>query len=174
MRKYVTQPVSTPGDVIYKAAQDLIKALGRKSNWLGDEQKHAIKRLSSIFNEVAQQKQQEWDVPASPLSVPHQSVSPQRVAPQRVATPPTLVPPASTHPVSVSPSIVEAGANMPQRIQQELQALECNDNHVDAPPAYRIRSRTRCSTSVTNMACALCTAAAIENCCVTSQKAAAR
>ena len=45
MHKHVTQPESTPGDVVCKAAQDLTKALDRRSNWLGEEQKYNLTPL---------------------------------------------------------------------------------------------------------------------------------
>ena len=39
--------------------------------------------------------------------------------------------------------IVESGNIMPKRIQQELHALDCDQDHNNAPPAHSTRSRTR-------------------------------
>ena len=73
-----------------------------------------------------------------------------------------------------SQQIVESGNNMPRRLQRELQALQSDADHVDVPPARSTTSRTRSASSVSNMARALCTAAAIANCCVAPRKASAR
>ena len=71
--------------------------------------------------------------------------------------------------------IVESGlAGLPKRLTNELRALESDGDHSAATPAQSTRSRTRKPSTITNMARALCTAAAIANCGVTPQAAAAR
>ena len=59
LHKHITRPPLTDGDVVAKAAHDLSAALGRKQNWLGDEQMRDLKRLSEIFSEIARMKAKE-------------------------------------------------------------------------------------------------------------------
>ena len=72
--------------------------------------------------------------------------------------------------------IVESGPKaMPKRVQRELRALTDSDNdHADVPPARSTRSQTRATRSMSNIAKAMCAAAAITNCRVSAHKAASR
>ncbi len=84
MHKQITRPALTDGDVLAKAAHDLIAALKRRQNWLGDEQCHDLESLADVFQEAASGKnaspvlslwpQQQKEMPSS-----------LRVAPPRVA-----------------------------------------------------------------------------------------
>ncbi len=49
MHKHITRPALTDGDVLAKAAHDLIAALKRRQNWLGDEQHHNLESLENVF-----------------------------------------------------------------------------------------------------------------------------
>ena len=90
-------------------------------------------------------------------------------ADEAVATPP------NQEAQSPSQLIVESGLQgLPKRIMRELNALRSNNDHQDASPARSTRSKTRTSTSVSNMARALCTAAAVANCAVSARQAATR
>ncbi|KAL7525184.1 hypothetical protein ACHAXR_004198, partial [Thalassiosira sp. AJA248-18] len=191
MHKHITQPALTQGDVVSKAAHDLIEALKGKNNWLGQEQERDLKQLSSIFKEVATAKQnspqQVKVVDAHPESrVPSPRVPTSRVQAEDDAT--TRQPTEAAAQEQVVASIpeglmasipegliVESAANgLPKRLQRELKGLDSNGDHDDSPPASGTRSKTRSSNSMTAMARALCTAAVIANCCVTPHQASAR
>ena len=66
VHKCVTKPALTPGDVMSKAARDLTKALQGKSDWLGEEQKHDLQQLSTIFKEAAEKAKQDSHNPCEP------------------------------------------------------------------------------------------------------------
>lgn len=53
MHRHLTQPALTPGDVINKAAHDLIQVLKGKHNWAGQEQKQDLKTLSEVFRSMS-------------------------------------------------------------------------------------------------------------------------
>ena len=177
MHKYVTQPALTKEDLVCKAAQDLIKALKGKINKLGDEQEGDLKELSSIFQQVATQHAHSPQRNQSPVPQQQQSRRRQqeKAAEPRVPSPrvESIEPPQA--PAAAEPQlIVESGQNMPKRLQRELQALQSDTDHSASAPAQSTRSKTRSARSVSNMARAFCTAAAIANCCVNPRQAAAR
>ena len=73
-----------------------------------------------------------------------------------------------------SQRLIVASRGLPKRCTRELQALQSNQQMDAEPPANRTRAKTRKTSSMTSMAKAFCTAAAIANCCISPQKAAAR
>jgi len=58
MHKQITQPALMLGDTRSKAAHDPIKALRDKQNGLGEQHKHNLQQLSSIFKDVAKKQKQ--------------------------------------------------------------------------------------------------------------------
>ena len=176
MHKYVTQPALTPGDVMSKAAHDLIKALRGKKNWLGDKQQYDLKKLSNIFKDVATKTRLTSPSPAETKTTPSKQQEERHTQP-RVPSPRvrSIMPQPEAPAIGASELIVESGANgLPKRLQRELQALECEADHIDLPPAARTRSKTRSATSFSNMARAMCTVAAFAGCCVSPQQVSAR
>ncbi len=187
MHQHITRLALTNGDAVSKAAIDLIAAIKNKSNWLGDEQKHDLKSLSKIFSKIANSnKNSPDDAPRATRAAQHciqEMRTPLRVRSLRVgtsgaameATAETAAPDGGNVASKPRELIVKSGlAGLPKRIVRELQALDSNDDHVDALPARSTRSHTCKASSASNMARALCTAAAIANCCVMPQAASAR
>jgi len=181
MHKHITQPALTQGNVVSKAAHDLIKALQGKQNWLGDEQKHDLKQLSAIFQDVAQRTTPDAPDETKPLPTPR--VQPPRVVMKRPAElqldsrvhlPRVEVQETEPEEPEEAPQlIVESGQNMPKRLQREIHALRADQDHADEPPARCTRSRMRKASSVSSMARAMCIAAAVANCCIVPKQTAA-
>ncbi|KAL7542018.1 hypothetical protein ACHAWF_007069, partial [Thalassiosira exigua] len=96
--KYITWPSQTPNDLIVKAAHDLIKALRGKVNHEGQQQIEDLKRLGDVFQDIAQDKQDE-DSPSavreprvriprpSDMCAPAPRVEAARVAPEMEEAP---------------------------------------------------------------------------------------
>jgi hypothetical protein len=60
-KKYITQPIFTPADIITKALNDLTSALKEKNNDEGIRQLEALKRLDAILNNVPEPVQTQED-----------------------------------------------------------------------------------------------------------------
>ncbi len=107
LHKHITRPALTEADAIVKAAGDLRAALKGKQNWVGDKQVQDLRKLSSVFTDIAEPPETE-----PRISTRH----PEALAP-RVPTPRVLSPrvgASSDNPASsIKPAqenIVEAGA----------------------------------------------------------------
>ena len=126
----------------------------KRQNNLGDEQKDNLNKLSSIFKDLAQQKLNPVSN-QSEASARNDAFAPPSLASPRVISPNTALYSESqneapddgplepwSETVGEEQQIVKTGPQtMPQRIQQELDALNSTADYNHDPPTSNMRSQ---------------------------------
>ena len=196
--KYITWPAITHGDVVTKAALELVKALKGKPIMKTQEQMRDLTALSEVFSQLAATNQEAAALPthqvqpapppptrtSAPWRAPsgHTSHTPGQHTPpvERTDDVPDATDSSSNDTTPSAPVLVPAPDASPPPPMPPLNGSLRQDDappHTeddDRPPAARTRSKTRLAATMGAICHALCASSASASTSITPRQAAGR